>query len=125
MRLTNSLDRNTVSHAASDNLSELMNMLPILRTGEAIVVGEAVNLPVRAMIAAPAMRRRPESSDPLVATPVTNEGPIGNAGWNQPRVKGRYDLVLQAWRMQQIRIKASHEIEESDDGEAQGKGEEA
>lgn len=122
MRLTNSLDRNTVSHAASDNLSELMNMLPILRTGEAIVVGEAVNLPVRAMIAAPAMRRRPESSDPLVATPVTNEGPMGNAGWNQPRVKGRYDLVLQAWRMQQIRIKASHKIEENDDGQAQDEG---
>src|SRR5581483_2203798 len=102
MRLTNSVDRSAVSSVASDNLADLMKMLPILRTGEAIVVGEAVNLPVRAMVSPPPMRRRPDSADPLVAVPVTLEGPISHAGWNQKRVSpGRYDLVLRAWRAQQ------------------------
>lgn len=104
LRLTNSVDRSAVSSVSSDNLSELMSMLPVLRTGEVVVVGEAVNLPVRAMVTPPPIRRRPDSSDPLVAVPVTAEGPIGHAGWNQPRVvPGRYDLVLKAWRTQQIR----------------------
>lgn len=108
LRLTNSVDRNAVSSVSSDNLSELMSMLPVLRTGEVIVVGEAVNLPVRAMIAPPPMRRRPDSSDPLVAVPITPDGPASHAGWNQERVvPGRYDLVLKAWRAQRTRLSAA------------------
>ncbi len=102
LRLTNSLDRTAVSNSASDNLKELMGMLPILRTGEAIVVGEAVNLPMRAMISQPPLKYRPESADPSVAVEITDEGPVGNAGWNRERVAGRYDLVLRAWRNQEV-----------------------
>jgi energy-coupling factor transporter ATP-binding protein EcfA2 len=104
LRLTNSNDRSAVSSVASDNLSELIGMLPILRTGEAIIIGEAVNLPIRACIAPPPLRHRPESTDPYVAVPVTDEGPVGNSGWNQPRVPCRYDLVLKAWRNQKIKL---------------------
>lgn len=107
LRLTNSVDRAAVSSAASDNLKELMGMLPVLRTGEAIVVGEAVNLPMRAMIAQPPLKHRPESADPVVAVEVTNEGPVGNSGWNRERVNSRYDLVLKAWRSQQPRLPRS------------------
>jgi uncharacterized protein len=121
LRLTNSVDRSAVSSVSSDNLSELMSMLPVLRTGEVIVVGEAVNLPVRAMVTPPPMRRQPDSADPLVAVQVTAEGPVSHAGWNQERVSpGRYDLVLKAWRMQQARLSANdvrgEEREGSDDG---------
>lgn len=102
LRLTNSLDRSAVSNAASDNLRELMGMLPVLRTGEAIVVGEAVNLPMRATIAQPPLKHRPDSSDPVVAVEVLEEGPLGNSGWNRERVPDRYDLVLRAWRNQEV-----------------------
>jgi len=44
MRLANDTDRGHVSGAASDNLKGLFEMLPVLRTGEAIIVGEAVSL---------------------------------------------------------------------------------
>jgi len=43
MRLTNDTDRGHVVSAASDNLKGLFEMLPVLRTGEAIIVGEAVS----------------------------------------------------------------------------------
>ncbi len=110
LRLTNSLDRAAVSGAASDNLKELMAMLPVLRTGEVIVVGEAVNLPMRAMISQPPLKYRPDSGDPVVAVEVTNEGPVGNAGWNRDRVDSRYDVVLKAWRNQQPRLSRSELI---------------
>ena len=42
MRLANDVDKGHVTNAASDNLKGLFDMLPILRTGEAIIVGEAV-----------------------------------------------------------------------------------
>jgi len=51
MRLANDTDRGQVASAASDNLKGLFDILPILRTGEAIIVGEAVSLPIRTLIA--------------------------------------------------------------------------
>ncbi len=47
MRLASDIDRGQVTGAASDNLKGLFDMLPILRTGEAIIVGEAVSLPMQ------------------------------------------------------------------------------
>lgn len=41
-------------------------MLPILRTGEAIILGEAVKLPMRTLIDAPPKDRRPDSQDPII-----------------------------------------------------------
>jgi len=45
MRLANQQDRSHVTGAVSDNLEGLFSMLPILRTGEAIIVGESVHIP--------------------------------------------------------------------------------
>ena len=47
---------------APDNMNSLINLLPSLRIGEAIVVGEAINIPsrVRLLLQSP----RPDSSDP-------------------------------------------------------------
>ena len=69
LRLTNAADRNHIKSAASDNLEGLFAMLPVLRTGEAIVVGEAVNLPVRTLVELPSAGRRPDSEDPVVVVP--------------------------------------------------------
>ena len=40
------LTRTTSPPLPADNLAEVLSLLPILRTGEAIVVGEAVPLPI-------------------------------------------------------------------------------
>jgi uncharacterized protein len=64
MRLANDTDRAHVAGATSDNLKGLVDMLPVLRTGEAIVVGEAVVLPVRTVIDPLVKNRRPDSGDP-------------------------------------------------------------
>lgn len=64
MRLTNSTDRGHITGALSDNLEGLTSMLPILRTGEAIILGESVKLPMRTLIESPPKDKRPDSQDP-------------------------------------------------------------
>jgi Helicase HerA, central domain/KTSC domain len=97
MRLTNTVDRNQVLGSVSDNLEGLLSMLPVLRTGEAIIVGEAVHLPVRTLLDPPNKNRRPDSSDPLV---YNDEGP---GGWNRGKEKGDYSDVVTVWRKQDPR----------------------
>ena len=92
MRLANATDRSHVTGTASDNLEGLFSMLPALRTGEAIIVGEAVQLPLRAFIDAPAKNRRPESNDPLIFDPSVQ------GGWNHPKRDENYVKVLETWR---------------------------
>lgn len=102
MRLTNDSDRGHVTSAASDNLKGLFEMLPILRTGEAIIVGEAVSLPVRTLVDPPAKDRRPDSVDPKVAVRgnAQKDGFEGPGGWNQIRDKSNYAAVVSQWRKQ-------------------------
>ncbi len=97
MRLANSSDRQHVSGVVSEHLQGLLDMLPILRTGEAIVVGEAVHLPLRALITPPPPNRRPDSADPVV---FGTEGP---GGWNRAREPQNYDEVVSVWRKQNPR----------------------
>jgi DNA helicase HerA-like ATPase len=92
MRLANSTDRSHVTSTVSDNLEGLFNMLPSLRTGEAIVVGEAVHLPLRALIDAPPKNRRPDSHDPKVFDPESS------TGWNRVRSPEDYAKVVERWR---------------------------
>ncbi len=100
MRLANDTDRGHIAGAASDNLKGLFDMLPILRTGEAIVVGEAVSLPVRTLITPPPLNRRPDSFDPTVAVRHSVDGFHGPSGWNQPRDLPNYSAVVRQWREQ-------------------------
>lgn len=92
MRLANSTDRSHVTGTVSDNLEGLFNMLPTLRTGEAIIVGEAVQLPLRSLIEAPAKNRRPDSNDPKVYDPSSK------SGWNCPKQGENYLKVVEKWR---------------------------
>lgn len=102
MRLANETDRGHVTSAASDNLKGLFEMLPVLRTGEAIIVGEAVSLPVRTLIEPPPKDRRPDSVDPRVAVrgSIQGDGFAGPGGWNQKRDKPDYQAVVRQWRKQ-------------------------
>ena len=97
MRLANTTDRSHVTGTVSDNLEGLFNMLPTLRTGEAIIVGEAVHLPLRALIDAPARSRRPDSHDPKIYAPDAN------GGWNRQKQAENYARVLEKWRSENAR----------------------
>lgn len=102
MRLANETDRGQVTGAASDNLKGLFDMLPVLRTGEAIIVGEAVSLPIRTLIDPPDKDRRPDSVDPRVVVPGDRdkEGYEGEGGWAIPRHDEDYSIVVRQWRKQ-------------------------
>lgn len=97
MRLANATDRSHVTGTVSDNLEGLFNMLPTLRTGEAIMVGEAVHLPLRALIDAPAKNRRPDSHDPKIYDPDAS------SGWNRQKQDEDYARVLEKWRSENPR----------------------
>jgi DNA helicase HerA-like ATPase len=101
MRLANDIDRAQVAGAASDNLKGLFDILPILRTGEAIIVGEAVSLPIRTLIDPPEKNRRPDSEDPRVVVrgDPNKEGYDGEGGWVS-RFPEDYAIVTRQWRAQ-------------------------
>jgi hypothetical protein len=101
MRLANDIDRGQVAGASSDNLKGLFDILPILRTGEAIIVGEAVSLPIRTLIDPPDKNRRPDSGDPrVVVRGNPNDGYDGEGGWAVPRRGEDYAIVMTQWRKQ-------------------------
>ena len=71
LRLTNSSDQSIVKSMAPDNLNSLMNLLPALRIGEAVIVGEAINIASRVRL--PLQSPRPDSSDPELVAAWTKE----------------------------------------------------
>ena len=102
MRLANRDDRARVEGTASDSLEGLFGVLPALRTGEALIVGEAVNIPIRADVER--VHPPPDSADPAVVVEGNEEeGYASPGGWNQPRDKADYDEVVKVWRRQNPR----------------------
>lgn len=97
MRLGNATDRSHVTGTVSDHLEGLLNMLPSLRTGEAIIVGESVQLPLRALIERPAENRRPDSHDPKIYDPDSD------GGWNRSKQTENYAKVAEVWRRENPR----------------------
>ncbi|CAJ5575658.1 ATP-binding protein [Burkholderia pseudomallei] len=101
LRLTNDSDRAQVTSCASDNLKGLFSMLPVLRTGEALIVGEAVNMPIRAIIDRPSEGRRPDSEDPVVVVSKDADGKrVRSGGWTEPALNENYKPLVEAWRKQ-------------------------
>ncbi|MCC4242750.1 ATP-binding protein [Thalassospira povalilytica] len=101
LRLANSTDRGHITSAISDNLDGLTGMLPILKTGEAIILGEAVKLPMRTTIKAPPKDRRPDSLDPLVYDEVASEDSLTPGGWGIPmEPQPHYEELVEVWRAQ-------------------------
>lgn len=87
LRLTNSSDQSIVRSSAPDNLISLIDLLPSLRTGEAIVVGEAIKIPSRVRIKLETPR--PASDDPKLV-----------AGWSKtyPSDASKYKPVVTLMR---------------------------
>lgn len=105
LRLSNAADRSHITSAMSDNLDGLTGMLPILRTGEAIILGEAVKLPMRTTIEAPPKNRRPDSQDPVIYDEVPLEETQNPGGWGVGMESTpNYDELVETWRKQSPRI---------------------
>ena len=101
LRLTNSNDKGIVANTMSDNLSGLVNMLPILKTGESIIVGEAVRMPMRVNIQLPEASLRPDSQDPCIAKDSKQK-----KGWNRilQIEDDDYLDITKTWRTQKLEI---------------------
>ncbi|MGW4928263.1 ATP-binding protein [Agromyces sp. NPDC004153] len=86
LRLTNSDDRAAVTSSIHDDLAGLTDMLPSLRTGEAIVLGDALQVPSRVRVRS--ARTKPRGDDPSLP-----------AGWlgERPTTDG-YKTALRNWR---------------------------
>jgi uncharacterized protein len=89
LRLSNAADRSKVQAALPDSLASVVDSLSVLRTGEAIITGEAARLPIRCRIALPAEEHRPNSEDPKVSE-----------HWRRSRSPENYDRVAASWRAQ-------------------------
>ncbi|HML52734.1 MAG TPA: DUF853 family protein [Solidesulfovibrio magneticus] len=89
LRLSNATDRTKVQSTMPDNLSNLMELLPVLKTGEAIITGEAARLPLRCRVNLPPLDKLPSSSDPVVSEK-----------WSISSIKEDYERVVASWRAQ-------------------------
>lgn len=91
LRLTNSGDQSIVKSSAPDNLSSLMDLLPSLRIGEAIIAGEAIKIPSRVRLKL--NQPRPTSDDPKLVE-----------SWNKkhPHHEDNYKTVVTKIREQKL-----------------------
>lgn len=89
LRLSNAADRNRVQSTLPDSLLGIAESLPVLRTGEAIITGEAAKLPIRCRVNLPPEGKRPRSEDPNVAV-----------SWAKPSAPGSYERLAGVWRAQ-------------------------
>jgi uncharacterized protein len=94
LRINNTTDRGIVKAAMSEGLAGIIDSLPVLRTGEAIIVGEAAQLPTRCRFNMLPDDRYPNSSDPKIAE-----------RWSEPLGKEIYADLVAAWRNQETKQK--------------------
>jgi hypothetical protein len=88
LRLSNAEDHSRVRAIVPDALAGILDLLPALRTGEALILGEAVPIPSRVRL--PLIEPRPRSDDPETAE-----------AWKKPRVPGTdYSRCVTSWRRQ-------------------------
>lgn len=91
LRLTNPSDRSLVRATLPDHLGGLFDIVPVLRTGEVVMAGEATRLPSRAVVDI-RPENRPDSADPCVVSPDAARG------WNAPDPSTDYAALVAAWR---------------------------
>lgn len=89
LRINNATDRARVKSAMADGLSGIIDALPILRTGEAIVTGEAAKLPMRFKFRIPQEGQFPDSKDPRVAE-----------NWSKKATDSDFKSLVNCWRLQ-------------------------
>lgn len=84
LRLSNSADQAKIRAALPDSVSGLAAVLPALRTGEAIVTGESISLPARALVDPPSPF--PNAHDPSLDA------------WRLPSTVPDVSAAIDSWR---------------------------
>ncbi len=89
LRMNNYTDRNFVKGAIQDELQGLLDILPSLRTGEAIISGEGVKIPARIQFY-------------KLNNAVKGSNPMASERWKDDKVhsKDEYSDVIKRWRNQ-------------------------
>ena len=90
LRLSNPDDQSRVRSTLPDAMAGIIDLLPVLRTGESLVLGEAIQIPSR--IRMPLIEPRPRSDDPEVARQWAKS--------KDPNVD--HAAAVTAWRRQRI-----------------------
>ncbi|WP_257235695.1 ATP-binding protein [Rhodococcus pyridinivorans] len=90
LRLSNSSDQAKIRHALPDSVAGLAETLPSLRTGEALIAGEALVLPVRTVIDCP--NPLPLAEDPTLDS-WRSEPRVPDLSSALARWRGTYDAA--------------------------------
>ncbi|WP_418894720.1 ATP-binding protein [Limibacterium fermenti] len=93
LRMNNAKDRGHIRSAVQDELQSMVDLLPSLRTGEALISGEAVKIPSRVKFFK--IANAPKSSDPKASEKWL--GKIDDA-------KNEYKQLLKSWRNKNYKI---------------------
>jgi hypothetical protein len=95
LRMNNSKDRSHIRSAIQDELQTMVDLLPSLRTGEAIISGEGVKIPSRVQFHK--LSNAPKGSDPIVSEKWMEEKNI---------TINDYERLLSLWRNQNLKEEA-------------------
>ena len=92
LRMNNSKDRGHIRSAIQDELQSMIDLLPSLRTGEAIISGESVKIPSRIQFFK--LSNAPKGADPIVVEK-----------WIQKRTNNidSYKKLVSIWRKQNLK----------------------
>lgn len=93
LRMNNSKDRGHIRSAVQDELQSMVDLLPSLRTGEALISGEAVKIPSRVKFFK--ISNAPKSSDPKASEK-----------WLQTieNTENEYKSLLKSWRNKNYKL---------------------
>lgn len=93
LRMNNSKDRGHIRSAVQDELQSMVDLLPSLRTGEALISGEAVKIPSRVKFFK--ISNAPKSSDPKASEK-----------WFQTieNTETEYKSLLKSWRNKNYKL---------------------
>lgn len=94
LRMNNSKDRGHINAAIQDELQPIMDLLPVLKTGEAIISGESVKIPSRVKFYK--ISNAPKSEDPKVSLK-----------WNVEKndILDQYNKLIKNWINQKMEDK--------------------
>lgn len=104
LRLTNSRDRNRVTAALPDDLGRLAELLPALRTGEGLFLGEIVPIPSRVRVRR--ARNKPDGDDPRLPEAWQRGGRPASV---------HYTRGLRNWRAQSTSVAAPERADREDE----------
>ncbi len=87
MRISNPDDQSYVKKVVGDQFAGVVDMLPVLRPGEAFVIGDSVVMPMRTLVELP---------DP---TPLSGDADFFKV-WSDPMPNSDIDTIIDYWRHQ-------------------------